>query len=337
MVTVKNPDWRIVADGVDATAKMRDRLLRLRVSDEAGIESDTAEIELDNRDGALALPRTGAELQVFLGWRGGALVDMGLYVVDEIRTSGMPRTMVISANAADMRRSFKAQKTTSWHDTTIGAIVATIGAAHGLAPVVAPELAGVQIPHMDQTGESDMAFLSRIARQYDAVAKPAYGKLIFVPRGQAKAASGRQMATVSMSYAAGDISSWRTTIADRGRYGAVKAHWHDQGAGERKVVIAGGEEPSMTLPNSFPNEAAARAAAAGKLAALTRGTATLSLTGPGRLDLFAEGRVVLAGCDAAADGEWSITKVEHSLGKSEGLTFSLEAETPRTTAPSNPV
>ena len=322
-----NPDWRILADGQDATAKMRDRLLRLTVTDEAGNDSDAVEIELDNRDGALALPRTGAELRVFLGWQGAGLTDMGLYVVDEIRTSGMPRTLVIAAKAADMRASFKAPKTRSWHDTTLGDLVATIAGEQGLEPVVAAELAGVPVPHLDQTGESDMALLSRLARQYGAVAKPAYGKLIFVPRGQAKAASGRELPTVSLSYGAGDISGWGTTIAERGRYGAVTAHWHDKAAAERKSVTVGGDEPTMTLPTSYPTEAEAKAAAEAKLAGLMRGAAKLSLDGPGRVDLFAEGRLVVAGLDAAADGEWGITRVEHTLVKGGGLTFTLDAET----------
>jgi uncharacterized protein len=317
------PDWRISAGGADATAKMRDRLIRLNVSDEAGIESDTLEVVLDNRHGDIALPRTGAELAVSLGWKEAGLTEVGLFVVDEIRTGGMPRTITISAKAADMRGSFKAPKTKSWHEVTIGTIVSTIAVDHGMNPVVATELASVQIPHLDQTAESDMAFLSRLARQYDAVAKPAYGRLIFVPRGQAKAASGRQLPPVSLAYV--DGTNWTVTLSDRGRYGAVTAHWHDQAGAERKSVTVGGDEPTMTLPNSFPTEAEARAAAQTKLSSLLRGTAKLTLSGPGRMDLFAEGRLSVSGLDVAADGEWTITKVEHNLTPS-GLSFSLEGE-----------
>ena len=49
-----NPTFQIVADKRDITAEIKDRLLRLTVTDSAGIKSDTAEITLDDYLNALA-------------------------------------------------------------------------------------------------------------------------------------------------------------------------------------------------------------------------------------------------------------------------------------------
>ena len=66
------PDFRIVVDGHQVvTAAIRERLLGLRVSDEAGHRSDTVEIRLDNRGGLVKPPRRGAVLQVELGYSAG--------------------------------------------------------------------------------------------------------------------------------------------------------------------------------------------------------------------------------------------------------------------------
>ena len=52
------PAFKIVIDGrQDTTEAVRDRLLSLSVTDEAGRQSDSAEVRLDNRDGAIANDR----------------------------------------------------------------------------------------------------------------------------------------------------------------------------------------------------------------------------------------------------------------------------------------
>lgn len=47
------PDFQILADGKDTTATFRDRLISLRITDKAGLESDAVEVTLDDRDGAI--------------------------------------------------------------------------------------------------------------------------------------------------------------------------------------------------------------------------------------------------------------------------------------------
>jgi len=99
------PKFRVLADSLDVTAKIADRLKRLVVSDEAGHNSDAVEIELDNRDGAIAIPRTGAELEVFMGYSETGLTRMGLFTAGDISLSGPPDTLTIQGHAANMRIS----------------------------------------------------------------------------------------------------------------------------------------------------------------------------------------------------------------------------------------
>lgn len=66
------PVFRIVIDGHgDITDLVRDRLLSLSVSDEAGRQSDSAELRLDDRVSVIRLPPKGAEMTVSLGYEGG--------------------------------------------------------------------------------------------------------------------------------------------------------------------------------------------------------------------------------------------------------------------------
>jgi len=74
------PAFKVMAESQDITRKIGDRLLSLTVTDNAGIQSDTVEIRLDDKHHELILPRTGAELEVSLGYKESGVERMGLSV-----------------------------------------------------------------------------------------------------------------------------------------------------------------------------------------------------------------------------------------------------------------
>ena len=317
------PAFQILADSRDITEKIADRLLALTITDEAGIQSDTVEIRLDDRDDAIELPRTGAELMISIGYRETGLAKMGLYTVDEISLSGPVRTMAIRAKAANMPQSVKAPKTRPWDEITLGDLVSAIAGEHGLTPRVGTELAGINLPHLDQTEESDLHLLTRLAQQFDAVAKPAGGMLLLVKRGQAKSATGKTIPEVILR--PDELSSWQATLAERGRYGSVIAEWHDKSAAKREMVQAGDGDPIFQLRRSYPDAEQALSATEAKLASLSRGTGSLEVTLPGNPNLMAEGSVKLTVFRSGIDGRWLINRVTHSIS-SQGYTTSFSAE-----------
>lgn len=321
------PVFRIVIDGrQDVTDRVRDRLLSLRVTDETGLRSDAVELRLDDRGSALALPRRGAEMEVSLGWEGRRERVEGAYVVDEVELSGPPRTLAVRAKAADMHSSLKAQKTRSWDDVSLGGLVSSVAADHGLEARVGSALRGVRIPHLDQTEESDLHLLTRLAQDHDAVAKPAGGLLLFVPRGEAASATGRPMPVVDVR--PGDCRRWSATIADREAYRSVLAHWHEPESGDRRTATAGSGEPAWTLRRTWASASEAREAARAKLSELKRGTVRLSLDiGPGNPAVKAEAELRLRGFRAGVDGRWVCSRVIHALDAG-GYVTRAEAELP---------
>ncbi len=119
---------------------------------------------------------------------------MGLFFHSESEIQLAPRRLTVRATAADFRRrsSLKARKRRSWDNVSLGDLVRSIAAEHDYTGRVHPSLAGVIIPHIDQTAESDLHLLRRLARQYDATTKAAGGRLIFQPRGIGRSAGGDQ-------------------------------------------------------------------------------------------------------------------------------------------------
>ena len=137
------PVYQIVADGTAITSAIADRLVELTITDEAGIESDRLSMTLDDRtrrDGAKAeLPMPGTTLEVHLSYKDRTTwVPMGLYIVDEIELSSPPATLSLTAKAADMIGPFRAPKTRSWHETTLGALITAMAGEHGYEPRIDP-------------------------------------------------------------------------------------------------------------------------------------------------------------------------------------------------------
>lgn len=324
------PKFNIIADGTDITDKINDRLLSLSLQDAAGITSDTVEIRLDNRGRTIALPSKGASLQVYIGYDSSGLVYRGVYTVDELTLSGPPHSMTIKGKAADMISSLKAPRSTSYAEgITISALVKELAARHNLTPKISSELANISLGHVDQTSESDLNLLTRLAKEHRAVAKPANDCLLFVKEGEAKSASGQSVTTTTVDLSI-DGGSYIYTSADRQSYGSVTASYRDVATNKDvKIKISGSnaEGPDYSIRNSYPNAIAATAGAKAKLATLTCGTAKLSLNGIiGKPTAMAEGGLIVKGVHPEVDTlSWIIKKTSHSLSES-GFTTSIEAE-----------
>jgi phage protein D len=150
------PIYKITANGLDLD--LQRQLVSLHLTDESGVKSDSCEIVLDDRDSIIAVPQTGANLSVFLGYENSGLTLIGTYIVNEVGISGVPNRVSIKAHAADLRSSLKEKISGSFVGQTIGNLVEFIAGKHNLVPKIAGDLAGVVIDHIDQTNESDMHF-----------------------------------------------------------------------------------------------------------------------------------------------------------------------------------
>ncbi|MGV1359410.1 phage late control D family protein, partial [Klebsiella pneumoniae] len=143
---VLTPDFMLMLDSKDITGNISNRLMSLTMTDNRGFEADQLDIELDDADGLVELPLRGAVLTLYLGWKGFALIGKGSFTVDEVEHHGAPDTVTIRARSADFRGTLNSRREESWHDKTLGEIVAAIATRNKLTSSVIPELAGIKIP-----------------------------------------------------------------------------------------------------------------------------------------------------------------------------------------------
>ena len=330
------PAFSIVSNGSDITSKLSDRLLSLKVTDEAGNKSDTCEITMDDRGENLELPEVGRELAVSIGY-GDELQYMGMYVVDEISLSYPPATIKVRAKAMSLSPGLKTPKTRAWDNQTVAQIVMSIAMENGLVPVVSPEYSSRLVEHMDQTEESDAHFLTRLANIHSAMVKPANKYLIF------KALTDIPNLTVSIDRK--DCFTFKGTIKDRGSYQQVKTRYLDKDTGEEKTVTVpiegggsfggfdfffgflgiappiGGGGSQGTETGSvyrdkrvYPSKEEAEWAAKSIGEKITSGLATVDVTMMGRPDVFAEHPVTFSGFRNFTDEQLIVNSVTHTIG-----------------------
>lgn len=219
------PAWSLTADGADLTAALAKGLLSLTVTDQAGIEADTLELTVADPRAELALPALGATLTVALGYQGADLVTMGSFLVDTLELSSPPRTLRITAHGADLTAALRDRRTEDHEEATVGSVVGTIAARHGLTPAVAGTLSGRRLDRIDQTNESDISFLTRLGELFDAIVTIKDGRCIFTPRAQGTSVSGQALGVIKLSPA--DLLIWRYSESKEDVPSTVEARVYD--------------------------------------------------------------------------------------------------------------
>ena len=333
---------RVVVDGTDITPVLegkvpqpngrppRRRLVSLGISEKRGEEADQLDLVVDDTDGAVVLPPTGAKIHVWLGWKQGSevtagLVDKGWFIVDEVAHGGPPDLVTIRARSADFTGELTTRQERGWHGTTLGKIVTDIAKRHQLTPRCAASLAAIAVTAKAQNRESDLAFVRRLGREHGAVAKIARGVLIFSPISAGVTPTGKAIAAVTIVRRDGDAHQFSRQKRDA--VPGVKATWHNRKSGKREHVVAGKTDGAKMLSKVHANENDARTAANAAHGRAGREPVSLTMTlALGRPDIHPETKARVTGYKAAIDAvSWLVAEVTHTVGD-RGFTTALKLD-----------
>ncbi|WP_320728276.1 contractile injection system protein, VgrG/Pvc8 family [Enterobacter ludwigii] len=335
------PAYHVTAEGRDITRVLQRFLVDLTLTDYGGATAKSDELKITLLSGTLPLPTKGARLRVALGFN-GHLVDKGWFVVCGVSSSGPPRRIEIYATAAPMNAQKQPgdvlnQKTRSWDNLTLGDMVKTVATENGLKARVAEKLAGIRIPHVDQVAESDASLLSRLARTYNAVSKPAGGYWLFLEQGAGTTVSGHALKSVTLTPAM--VSSWHYQEGDRGsstgsgekeKKESITVRYFDKADGRTKTAAVENDGSSVTNPYTQPEKQTAEQQAKAKKTQAQRNSRKMTLSGPCRpafVALTAEAGVVTTGFGKREDRQWVVESLAFSLSSyGFSFTFNLVAE-----------
>lgn len=318
-------------------ALINSRLVDWEYVDAAGVESDTLKLTV-NIEGLDGLPSVDGKIGFSRGYKETGLVSAGEFVVTRTSPQIFPALLLIVATAAPFKvgdeTEFKARKSASFGPTTLGAMFRQLTSKHGFSPRISPELDAIAIDHVDQSNETDMGFLTRIARQHDAVTKPVNELYVMARRGQLKSLSGKSLPVMSIELTNDNRPGSEAFISasldedSRVKFKGCKTTWWD-GASGKECIVETGEKPFKKVRQRYQNEAEAKAAGEGEARKIKRSASKVRIECPGNPGYAAEGLINLgASWPSFMQGQWSIDKVTESGSRQQSYRASIEASVP---------
>ena len=315
-------------------ALLNERLVQWEHIDASGIVSDQIKLLIDI-DGLEGLPSLGGRIGFLVGYKESGLVDKGVFVITQRTPHLYPLQLSLIAMSAPFSEhdetGFRQRRSASYGPTTLGALFRELTMKHGFSPRVAPDLESIKVEHIDQSNESDMSFLTRLAGMNGALTKPVKGLYVLATGGQLKSISGKPVTEVLLSVTKnnrpGDQAFISASIEEKARskFKGCIATWWDAAAGKEREFRLG-LAPFQTFPRRCQNEDQARAAAEGELRRMERDAFALSISCPGHPDLAAEGVIHLdASWPRIMQGRWSVTKLTASGTRKESYRCIVEA------------
>lgn len=280
-------------------------------------------------------PSVDSELRFFVGYRGSPVVDKGRFIITKVTQSLLPKSVTIVATAAAFKvadaSAFRLRRSVSYENISLGDLFRQLVSRHGYKARVAPDLNTIMLNHVDQSNETDMSFLTRMAKQFDAVAKPVDGIYVLARRGQVKNFSGQSLSPVAISLSAQGQSSLinvRSDVSGRTKFKGVVVSWFDAIVGEQKQVKIG-SSPFKQVRKQYDSAEIAKTVAEAGLRKLVRTGVSLSLELPGNPLLSAEGLIELDGSvPAHMRGVWSVDKVVSQGSRSGAYLCTVSVTSP---------
>lgn len=305
--------------------------------DASGVKSDTLKltVRIDDLEG---MPSFEGKIGLLVGYHESGLVDKGEFNITRCQPQLFPPLLKIIATAAPFKvadeTKFKERRSASYGPTTLGAIFRELAGKHGFSPRISPELDAKVVEHLDQSNETDMGFLTRVAKLHDAVTKPVNELYVMAKRGEVKSLSGKTMPVVTLSVTKGNSPNDRSFInaeldeESRVKFKGCKTVWWD-GASGKECVVETGSEPFKKVTQRYQSEAEAKDAGEGMARKIKRGEKKIRIDCPGNPDLGAEGLIELDDTwPSFMRGQWSIDQVTATGSRQQSYRCSIAATLP---------
>lgn len=184
----------ITIDGHIATNIVEPYVLAFSYTDNAAGKADSITLELHDRDGVWAdswAPQKGSLVTATIvckHWQhhnSNEQLPCGSFTIDTITYSGQPDKISIKAVSASLAQNLRERPTTkAWENCTLQKIAKEIAEKHNLSLMFLAEDAHIR--RQDQREESDLAFLSRIAKKRGVNLKVHNGTLILFDAEEAE-------------------------------------------------------------------------------------------------------------------------------------------------------
>lgn len=175
------PNFTLQYEKKDITEDVKLYLLSIEYTDFLGEQSDELTVSFEDVDGKWIrswYPSQGDKLTFSLGDQFTGLVDLGSFEIAEIEYQLMPSTITIKALATGISHGYRTRLSKAYENTTLAGIVKII--AKRLHLKLTGTVSEIKIQRITQYQETDVEFLTRLARQYGHTFKIVDKTLVFM-------------------------------------------------------------------------------------------------------------------------------------------------------------
>lgn len=314
---VKKPIVLIKINDVDKSSNIMKYLDSISLIDNANNEPDSLTITINER---FKRPAYKDQIKVYLGYTKENMNFFGLFRVET--TDKTLTGLTINAEGINYGDGFKIRRNITYEKLSIKDIINQIAQRHELK--IKSDFEDIYLTSQAQTNESDMHFLNRIAKEYNAIFNVKNDTIYFMKKIKKNKKSDK-LPKFEIDLHQCDTS--RIKHSNKTQYDSCEVSWHDTKENKRHTVLvpANGGSSILKFKGSFKNKAEAIEKAKAKLQRANQGLKEGNLGKSGE-SIFAGGSLTLSNNIDADTDEYSITKVSHNISKSEGWKIDVEFE-----------
>ena len=329
---VTMPDFVIKYEGKDITADIKPYLISINYTDNLGGQSDELTVDFEDVDGRWLrawYPEQGDSLSISVGDQFTGLVSWGSFEISEIEYEHPPSTISLKALSTGITRAQRTPHPKAYEKTTLEKIVRIVAARLKLS--VTGTVAKIDIERITQYQETDLEFLTRLAREYGHTFKIVDKTLVF--HANAELSKTEPVAILNPA----DIKSIRMRDLIKGVPEEATVTGYDA---KKKTTLSVTRKSKPKRPNAKRSASAdklvivanrgesdaqmeARADAALSDAQLSQVAGSISVVGNAKL---VAGQVMQLKGYGKLSGKYLLKNSRHALSKSSGYTLDIEVK-----------
>ena len=302
------PDFKIEVNNKDVTKTIKKHLTSLTFKDESSNLAD--ELTL-NFDSSFKRPNYKDEIKLYLGYKESGLFYCGNFLVQSSTISN--NFLSVKATGTNFLTNLKNKRNRSFENVNLCEVVSKIANENFLN--FKCNFKEVFIKHLAQTNESDLSFLNRLAKEYNATFNIKNNTIIFI-----KKELNEDLPVFEIKK--DEVLSYSITFANKTIYKSIKAKYHNTKENKIQKITFGQGSPIYTIEDVFKNKEEALQRAKIILSYLNQNAINGNITLKGK-NIIAGAKIKLSGFDEESNKEFLIKSVTHLLNSS-GYVIKIE-------------
>ena len=306
----------IVELKIDGESVKIEDILSITFDDKAGVKSDKVSVNVVPN---FKRPKPNSKLELtFKSIVDNQLkecLDCGLFHVQTVTRSNN-KILSFSATGVEFNAKQKQKRSEHYKDTKLSSIVSIVAGRLGHSMKFDTE--DLMIKSLNQTNETDINFLDRLAKDYNVTFSIKNDVIYFVNKDN----DNLPVATVNIEFCKSSVFK----RSSKTYYKSCVASWHDLETGKKDEVTVFSGEPVLKINGNYRDKNEAKVKAKAKLMQINKGIVKGSFSIRG-ISIYAGTKVKIENTfDNEDDGIYSVESCKHTWSRNGGWITDVEIE-----------